>query len=32
MRNLQSKVPDADWPEFREQAKAAYPQIERVGA
>jgi len=24
MRNLQSKVPDADWPEFREKAKAAY--------
>ena len=24
MRNLQSKVPEADWPEFREKAKAAY--------
>jgi transposase-like protein len=24
MRNLQSKVPDAEWPEFREKAKAAY--------
>jgi transposase-like protein len=24
MRNLQSKVPDSDWPEFREKAKAAY--------
>jgi transposase-like protein len=24
MRNLQSKVPDADWPEFREKARAAY--------
>jgi transposase-like protein len=24
MRNLQSKVPDADWLEFREKAKAAY--------
>ena len=24
MRNLQSKVPDADWPEFCEKAKAAY--------
>jgi transposase-like protein len=23
MRSLQSKVPDADWPEFRETAKAA---------
>ena len=24
MRNLQSKVPEAEWPEFREKAKAAY--------
>jgi putative transposase len=24
MRNLQSKVPDAEWPEFREKVKAAY--------
>ena len=24
MRNLQSKVPDADWPEFRERVKASY--------
>jgi transposase-like protein len=24
MRNLQSKVPDAEWPEFREKARAAY--------
>jgi putative transposase len=24
MRNLQSKVPDAEWPEFREKVKASY--------
>jgi transposase-like protein len=24
MRNLQSKVPDAEWPEFRERVKASY--------
>lgn len=24
MRNLQSKVPEGEWPEFREKAKAAY--------
>ena len=24
MRNLQSKVPDGEWPEFREKARAAY--------
>jgi putative transposase len=24
MRNLQSKVPDSDWPEFREKARASY--------
>jgi len=24
MRNLQSKVPDAEWPEFREKARTAY--------
>jgi putative transposase len=24
MRNLQSKVPDTEWPEFREKARAAY--------
>ena len=34
MRNLQSKVPDSEWPEFREKAKACYqapsPEVARL--
>ena len=32
MRNLQSKVPDSEWPEFREKAKAAYQAPSRAVA
>jgi transposase-like protein len=32
MRNLQSKVPDSEWPEFREKAKAVYQAPSRAVA